>query len=509
MEKFSHEQYVILKALASLEDEIGIGDLSAQLGVDQALVAAGAHLLAERGLLEIRELPLQELILRDGGRAAVTEGLPERRVLAALLDAGTPLTMQQLPERSGLTTREVGSSLRHLQHKGWARKAGATLEARVPESPPPTADEQLLSTLAEREGGRAFEGQLREAGVPVAEGLKLLKGRRELLEQRAKRRRLVRLSETGRALLARGIEEAREVGQITPEILAAGEWREVLFKAYDVHLGVRARIPGKGHPMQRVIAQTRRAFLEMGFTEAISPSVESAFWNFDALFQPQDHPAREMQDTFYLSAPPGVALPRDDGLVERVRRTHEDGGETGSIGWQRPWSAQRAAAAVLRTHTTATTVRALAADPHPPRKIFSIGRVFRREAIDFKHLPVFHQVDGIIIDRAATFANLLGTLAAFYRKMGFERFEFRPAFFPYTEPSVEVFIWVPEKKDWFEMGGAGIFRPEVTQPLGCASPVLAWGLGLERLAMLRYDLLDMRALYLTDLEWLKEVPLCR
>lgn len=509
MERFSHEQYVILRGLEAAPEEIPIPELSARLAVDQALVAAGAQLLADRGLVVIREIPLRELILRGGGRAALADGLPERRVLAALLREGRALTMQELPALTGLEAREVGGCLRFLAQKGWARKQGPALEASVTAAPQPTPDEQLLEVLAQREAGRAFEEELSEAGVPMVEALKLLKGRRELLETRTKRRRLLALSDAGRELLAAGIREAREVGQITSDLLASGEWRDVTFKAYDVRLGVRPRIPGKGHPLQRVIALTRRAFLEMGFAEVASPTVESAFWNFDALFQPQDHPAREMQDTFYLAAPARVELPSDRALVDRVRRTHEDGGDTGSIGWQTPWSAERASAAVLRTHTTATTVRALAADPRAPRKVFSIGRVFRREAIDFKHLPVFHQVDGIIIDQAATFANLLGTLAAFYRKMGFERFEFRPAFFPYTEPSVEVFIWVPEKKDWFEMGGAGIFRPEVTQPLGCQSPVLAWGLGLERLAMLRYGLLDMRALYLTDLEWLKGVPLCR
>jgi phenylalanyl-tRNA synthetase alpha chain len=363
--------------------------------------------------------------------------------------------------------------------------------------------------LAERAEGRAFEDELDASGIDPAAALELLKGRRELLDVRPKRRRLVRLTAAGAGVVAGGIAEAREIAQLTYDLIATGEWREATFKSYDVTLGVAPVHPGKRHPMQRVIGQTRRVFLEMGFAEIKSPTVESAFWNFDALFQPQDHPAREMQDTFYLASPARVPLPADEALVARVARTHEDGGDTGSHGWQYRWDPRRAQAAVLRTHTTAATVRALAADPRGPRKVFCVGRVFRREAIDYKHLPVFHQVDGIIIDEQASFAHLLGTLAAFYRKMGFERFEFRPAFFPYTEPSVEVFIWLDEKKDWFEMGGAGIFRPEVTRPLGCRVPVLAWGLGLERLAMLRYDVLDMRSLYLADLEWLKEVPLCR
>jgi phenylalanyl-tRNA synthetase alpha chain len=164
---------------------------------------------------------------------------------------------------------------------------------------------------------------------------------------------------------------------------------------------------------------------------------------------------------------------------------------------------------VLRTHTTAATVRALHADPNPPRRVFSVGPVFRRETIDYKHLPVFHQVDGIVIDANASFAMLLTLLTTFYRKMGFPRIQFRPAFFPYTEPSVEVFVYLESRQDWVEMGGAGVFRPEVTEPLGCTVPVLAWGLGLERVAMFRFGLSDIREIYLAHLDWLKETPLCR
>jgi phenylalanyl-tRNA synthetase alpha chain len=201
-------------------------------------------------------------------------------------------------------------------------------------------------------------------------------------------------------------------------------------------------------------------------------------------------------------------LPGEE-LVDAVRRTHETGGETGSLGWRYGWSVDLARKVVLRTHMTAGTIRALAADPNPPRKVFAVGPVFRRETVDYKHLPVFHQVDGIIVDEQATFATLLGTLRAFYRKMGFGRFQFRPAFFPYTEPSVEVFVWAEGKRDWVEMGGAGVFRPEVTRPVGCRVPVLAWGLGLERLAMFRYQLSSIGELYRARLGWLKETPICR
>ncbi|MBM4320496.1 MAG: phenylalanine--tRNA ligase subunit alpha, partial [Deltaproteobacteria bacterium] len=285
-------------------------------------------------------------------------------------------------------------------------------------------------------------------------------------------------------------------------------WREVQLRPYDVTLATARVYPGKSHPFQRILAETRRAFLELGFTEYASPLVESSFWDFDALFQPQDHPAREMQDTFYVARPARTQLP-DQAYLDEVARTHEHGGSTGSLGWRYRFDPELATRPVLRTHSTAATIRALAADPQAPRKVFTVGQVFRREAIDYKHLPVFHQVDGIVVDERASFATLLGVLDAFYRKMGFARFTFRPGFFPYTEPSVEIYVWLEGRRDWVEMGGAGVFRPEVTEPTGCTSPVLAWGLGLERVAMFRHGLTDIRDLYLADLDWLKGAPLCR
>ena len=159
---------------------------------------------------------------------------------------------------------------------------------------------------------------------------------------------------------------------------------------------------------------------------------------------------------------------------------------------------------MLRTHTTAATIRALAANPNPPGKFFCVGWTYRNETISFKHLPVFHQVDGIIIDEEANLASLMGTLQEFYSKMGFGRVKFKPAFYPYTEPSVDVVVYMESRGKWIEMGGAGIFRPEVTLPLGCKFPVLAWGLGIERLAMIRFGVSDIRELYGTSLNELEE-----
>ena len=504
--RLPQEQVNLLKVLAELPAGQRVDVLAARLGVDQARVAAAAVLLKEQGLVRIVEEGYRELAIRPDGRRWAREGFPERRILRALREAGAPLTMAEVSVRTGLEPKEVGGALRWLSARGWGRKDGATLTALVSE-PGPCVDEQLLAELDRRE--KATESELHQSGIAVDEAVVLLKGRPSWCEVRAKVHRQVQLEQAGRRILAEGLEAAVEVTQLTPELIASGRWRDVMLRAYDVRLPTNPIHPGKRHPLQRILDETRRCFLEMGFQEIVSPIVESAFWDFDALFQPQDHPAREMQDTFYLALPREAELPEDRALVERIRRVHEDGGDTGSIGWQYRWDEAKARRTVLRTHTTATTVRALAADPVGPRRVFCVGRVFRREAVDFKHLPVFYQVDGIVVDPEASFANLLGTLAAFYRKMGFEQFQFRPAFFPYTEPSVEVYIWYEKRRDWVEMGGAGIFRPEVTEPLGCSVPVLAWGLGLERIALMRYDLSDIRDLYLPDTEWLKGVPLCR
>lgn len=511
------EQARLLEALAAPGNgavaEERIPDLAKRLGLDQAQVMAAATLLAGQGFVAFREEAFREWQISPDGRAAAETGIPERRILRALLEHSGQGTLAEVASWSGLDPKEVGQSLKGLERRGWAKKAGASLEltaAGQAQGNEAEADEGVLALLsAKAEQSAATDDDLRAAGLDAARALELLGPRSKLVEIRDRVHRWVSLTPQGADARRSGVRSQRVESQLTPEMLASGEWRQVKLKAYDIELGTEPAYPGKRHPLQQILARTRRAFLDMGFSEVASPYVESSFWNFDALFQPQDHPAREMQDTFYVERPGRTALPESSRIVERVQAAHETGGDTGSIGWQYPWSRERAEKNVLRTHTTAATIRALAEQPGGPRKVFCIGQVFRRETIDYKHLPVFTQVDGIIIDAAASFANLLGTLAAFYERMGFQKFYFRPGFFPYTEPSVEVFIWHEAKQDWFEMGGAGVFRPEVTEPLGCKEPVLAWGLGLERLAMLQLDLQDIRDLYLADVEWLKGVPRCR
>jgi phenylalanyl-tRNA synthetase alpha chain len=509
MQKVQEIDYLVLTGLAEEQAPLELSALSQKIGLDQAKVSA-VFVTRQGAELQVEEKPYFELSV--GKKALEWDGkLPERKIVEALQTAGKSLSIPEIGQASGLPNKDVGGSLKVLKDKGWVAQQGKSLqltpEGQKAAEAGPGPDEVVFSVVA-KSGGSVTDRELEAQGLPVKEALEAFASRKGVLDARERVERFATLSEAGKKLLDSGITPVKEVNLLTPELLKDGGWREVEFRPYDVTAAAEPTHPGKVHPLVSVFEKTRRVFLEMGFEETESGYVESSFWDFDALFQPQDHPARDMQDTFYVSNPAKTKLPQEE-LVARVRDTHEGKGECGSVGWRYKWSRDLSEKTVLRTHTTASTVRALAAQPEGPRKVFCVGPVFRRETVDYKHLPVFHQVDGIIIDEKATFANLLGTLEAFYRKMGFTKFQFRPAFFPYTEPSVEVFVWSEKKSDWVEMGGAGMFRPEVTEPLGCTTPVLAWGLGLERLAMFTYDLSSIGELYRARLSWLKGVDLCR
>ncbi len=508
--ELTQTQYDVLRRLGELSAPVRIAELAAMLRLDQSPVTAACTTLTERGLVQVEERAFEELSLGKEGQAYRSAELPERVIVRVLRSQGGSASLTEIPSHCGLSAAQVGQSLRFLAQRGWAAKQGEMLELLPAGRAEPLAlgpDEQLLAALGD--GRVARREELEAAGIDVAAAVELLGKRKGFLNIKPRTDRWVRITGEGTELLAAGVTGRRTVTALTPELLSDGGWREVDLQPYDVTLSAKKLYPGKEHPFQRTLDKVRRVFLELGFTEIVSPWVESSFWDFDALFQPQDHPARDMQDTFYVSRPARCRLP-DDGLVERVRATHEDGGETGSTGWRYRWSRELAHKPVLRTHTTAATIRALAA--HPPGtagKYFVIGPVFRRETVDYKHLPVFHQVDGIIVDPKASLATLLGTLAAFYGKMGFPKVRFRPSFFPYTEPSAEVYLWLEHRGEWVEMGGSGIFRPEVTLPLGIPDRVLAWGLGLERLAMMIHGLKNIGDLYFATMPWLRETPLGR
>jgi phenylalanyl-tRNA synthetase alpha chain len=494
---------------------IELSEVVQSTGLDQARVAAVATEAAQKGCFEINEANRYELVVSDDAASILAAGLPERLAVAQLIESGGQLPMSAFVQWAKSSKVPVNEVFKWGSARNWIDRTKSdgdqvvSLTDKGKIAPSARDDDEQAIALAINRNGSIYLDELAGYSLDFHRVMSLLKNRAELAKIKPRTERYLSITQAGQQALAAGrIRVVKERNTLTPEDLESGAWREIKLRPYDVTLAARDVYPAKIHPLRKIIEQTRTAFLEMGFAEVVSPMVESAFWNFDALFQPQDHPAREMQDTFYMRHPSEAPLP-DDKFVEPVRRTHEDGWETGSEGWGYTWSRERSKQVVLRTHTTAATIRALAKNPDPPGKFFCVGWTYRNETISFKHLPVFHQVDGIIIDEEANLASLMGTLQEFYSKMGFGRVKFKPAFYPYTEPSVDVVVYMESRGKWLEMGGAGIFRPEVTLPLGCKHPVLAWGLGIERLAMLRFGLSDIRELYRPSLDVLEGVPLCR
>ena len=507
--KLDQATFRIFEALAQRGPST-IEDLAKITGLDQTRVAATARTESERRYLRVDQVPREKLVVTGEALSLVRQGLPERRAAARVAAAGRVIDIAALVSWASEAGVAVNEVFRWGKARGWLERENsgtrvALTEAGVAALETEDDDERAIKLAQDAD---LYLDQLAEEGIDPERVKKLLANRPQLARIKRRTHRTVHLTEDGQAALRAGFEVRKEQTALSPDDIRTGAWREINLRAYDVTLPAVDEYPAKIHPLRKILEETRRTFLEMGFKEVSSPMVESAFWNFDALYQPQDHPARDMQDTFYMASPERAPLP-DAEVVERVRRTHEDGWETGSEGWGYRWNPETAGQLVLRTHTTAATIRALAAHPEPPLKVFCVGWTYRNENIDFKHLPVFHQVDGVVIDEDANLATLFGTLKEFYRKMGFDRVKFKPAFYPYTEPSCDVVVYMPDREQWIEMGGSGIFRPEVTRPFGCRHRVLAWGLGMERLAMLRYGFSDLRELYQSSLDRLQEVGLCR
>jgi phenylalanyl-tRNA synthetase alpha chain len=276
---------------------------------------------------------------------------------------------------------------------------------------------------------------------------------------------------------------------LSPDIIKNQTWKNKKFKRYDITSPVPPFVIGRKHPLIYVMNMVMDAFIAMGFRETEGPWIETSFWNMDSMFIPQDHPARDIQDTFYLMKK--GKLP-EKSLVKKVKIVQENGGDTGSIGYQYLWNPEIAKEILLRTQTTSTTFRNLYKGVANPSKLFYIGRVFRNENIDKTHLPEFHQIEGVVVGDNLNLRNLMGYLKEFYELLGIKNLKFKPTYNPYTEPSMEIFYYHQHFKKWLEIGNSGIFRPEALKPYNIDKPVLGWGLALERLAMILYNVNDIR-----------------
>ena len=445
---------------------------------DKNEVTSSISWLREKKIISVIEKPITYFSIGPEGIKVMSSGLPEEKLLK-LYNSGQRKTIE--------LESIMGDDLRYGLAQVF-KNGGRVVNGELVIEEDKKIQDQISRTKNALE--MAKEGKLNNQDA------QLLKPRKGFISEKVRMERTIKLTALGEQISPELLEESEEISQITPEIIEKFN-ASMSLRPYDPTLYAPRYLPGKIHPLSEFIEEVRAVMLEMGFRELKGQIVETAFWNMDMLFIPQDHPARDMQDTLYVKGNGEI----DPVLARKVKRVHEKG-IAGSKGWQYKWSRKEAEKLLLRTHTTVNTIRYIVEHPKEECKIFSVEKIFRRENLDAKHLAEFAQVEGVISGKGVTFGVLIDTLESFYHRLGVKDVWVKPSYFPYTEPSLEVHGTFRGKD--MELGGAGMFRPEILRPWGIKYNVAAWGLGLERLLMTVLNLEDIRDIYRNDLSFLKE-----
>lgn len=463
-------------------------DIVDKLKLDQSAVERSFLALEKEGLAEIRKEEKDVFVLTDEGVKVLKDGLPEI------------LLLKEIENGKGL--KDLDTYLKGVG-LGWAKRKGYIDfykgEVRLTEKGKDAlnGEEEEIKALRDVEKGKGVDKDI----------LDILKSRK-FVQVKKEKFKFIKLTEKGMKF---DMVVDEEIKKIDSDIINKELWKGKKFRKYNIDNVIKDNYPGKKHFVRQVHDYIKRIWLSMGFESMDGNFVVPALINFDALYSRQDHPARELHDTFYLRKPKLSKLKRySDEIKEDIRKVHENGGDTGSIGWRYEWNKDVSKRNVLRTHTTSVSVEKLIElrkdiDKGISKKYFAIGRCFRNETVDWKHSAEFFQTEGIVVDNNANFRHLLWYLKTFFKKMGHTEIRFRPAYYPYTELSIEPEAYNEERGTWVGLGGAGMFRPEVTKPLlGREVPVLAWGLGLDRIVMESYGLKDIRELYMANIDTLRK-----
>jgi phenylalanyl-tRNA synthetase alpha chain len=490
----------LLKSLAGHPDGAE-ASLAEAAGLSAAQFRRAAEWLLTKTLIHTaREQREQVVKVTERGQGYAGAGVPEDRIAEMLREQGE-IPMASFKEMEGINPQEAFSAIGALKdrgimavEKGVARlvpdadlsSVGET--SRVLESA--CKGEVLFSALTEEQQALVTSNVHKKFRAKGIFWLEEAVSRNFALTDRGDR--------VATEVEARGLS-GEELSKLTPEMLEDGSWRGKAFRRYNIDLSPPRILGARRHPYRTFLDYVKWKLISLGFEEMEGPLVESEFWNMDALFMPQFHSARDIQDVYFVKEP-SEERGLDDELIERVARIHENGGDTSSRGWNYAFDRKRTRRLVLRSQTTALSARTLAAGPKIPGKYFGMSRCFRYDTVDATHGCDFTQVEGIVLGRELDFKTLLGILKLFAIEVAkADEVVFAPSYFPFTEPSVEAHVKHPDL-GWIEMGGAGIFRPEVTAPFGVDVPVLAWGLGLDRMAMVALGIKDIRDLFSRDLD---------
>ena len=505
----------LLSALESLGGSASVEQLIVACGFPDAAVMRTALTLQEKNYLTIHAEHQSAIKLTAEGEQYAKNGLPERNLIKTVAQLGGSADLQKAAKQAGLESQFIQIALGWAIRKKWADFSSKTNTISIPETILKKKiigvvykenDEGLLEDLNSK--GQEELDNLSRDFQEAAETLK----KRKLLTVEAKTRRVLQITPQGKQTAKENKELAvtsdanalPKITQLTPEHIITGKWRELQLQKYNIGAPVAKTWPGKKHPYLSFLDEVRAKLVTLGFKEMTGTSVETSFFNFDALYTPQDHPARETSDIYYVKDSEYGDISNHATTVEHVKETHENGWKTGSTGWGYKYSLLTAQRLILRGHGTCLSARTLESkNLEIPSKYFSIARVYRPEVVDKTHLSEFNQVEGIIVDKNLTLNDLLGVLGKFAMEIaGADKVRFKPDYFPFTEPSVELSAY-KEGYGWVEFGGSGIFRPEVTLPLGVKVPVIAWGLGVDRLFMMRAGIDDIRMIFSQDLDWLR------
>ena len=436
---------------------------STELSIDQ--VRRGIEWLRLKEFAKVIESSKVTVSLGRNGIDSLKNGLPERKLMDLIKDGSK--SFEEI--RKTLSGAGFNAAIANAKKNGWVNiektDSGSTISTK--EKPVETPEEKLISLIGDK--------SIPEEQIENKLALKFLLQRPDYVLQNTEKSKIISLTE--------------RASQIDTTLSDIG--------AIDVEADAALVYAARTHPLKDTIDEIREIFVKLGFSEIQGNLTQSSFWNFDALFTPQDHPARELQDTFYIENLKSQNQ-ASSAQIKQVAKSH-------SQNWHYDWKLSESQKMVLRTHTTCVTIKYLAEQKPDEARIFSLGRVFRNEKVSYKHLVEFNQIEGIVIGNNTTLRDLMGIQKEFYKQLGLTKIKFWPTFFPYTEPSLQTMVYNEKLGKWIELFGMGIFRPEVTKPLGIDKPVLAWGGGIERIAMLKYELDDVREFYNNNLNWLRTV----
>ncbi len=490
----------VMKTLQANGGNCSFEELVEKSGQSSAAVTRSLTTLGEQQLLKVKEAEQVLLRLTEEGLEYAKRGLPERRLILAILELGGEATLDQSAKRSNIPAPLAAVAL------GWIKSSRlcevTTDHRKVVLRAVGVPDKTQAEITLERLAGKK-ETALDELPTHLRDSVEVLR-KRKLLTARKRVGRYVELTPEGWRTLEQGITVPVEISELTADLITSHHWKNAVFRKYNIEAPVTPTWPGKKQPYRQFLDELKAKLVALGFKEMNGPIVELMFFNCDALFMPQDHPAREIHDIYFAKTDQLGDLGEYERFIEPVAKTHEDGWKTGSTGWRYEYSRREALRLVLRSQGTSVSARTLASKTlRIPGKYFSIARVFRPDQVDRTHLTEFNQVEGIVVGADLSLRELLGVLERFATDIaGATKVRFKPDYFPFTEPSVELQAY-KEGYGWLEFGGSGIFRPELTLPLGVKVPVLAWGIGVDRLFMMRHGISDIRTLFSQDLDWLR------